>query len=360
MTQQFSSKPMTYGPMIVTPSPLVSGEIGIPYSQSLNASGGQAPYTWSITSGLLPAGLSLLPAGVIFGTPTALFSGVFTLGLVDANGSPTAKAFGMTVVSQLQITTSSIPTGTQGTLYSYPMAASGGAGNDRWSIASQSGTYNTYAIDPVSGVLSTPAANVGSDTLVIKVVDALGAPATGNFTGSIISSFTGLNYVGACASGLSYADVAQPFLNLFKGSGTLVLFSSWNTTVGTSGASTGEEQYLQFDANGYVTSLTALGEGSQTFTAVGTGINISLGTAPGASGPYPAGPYTFQCQGAGTMVFGADVSGLSNPSSGISVSGTAPWTVTSTLAPGQTGTCTVAVAAPSGGIRFWVTSISTP
>ena len=58
---------------ITTTSPLAAGTVGTVYSPvTLAASGGTAPYTWTLAAGspLLPAGLTLSPAGVISGTPT--------------------------------------------------------------------------------------------------------------------------------------------------------------------------------------------------------------------------------------------------------------------------------------------------
>jgi hypothetical protein len=48
------------------------GTNGVPYNVALSATGGQAPYTWSLASGSagLPPGLTLSSAGVISGTPT--------------------------------------------------------------------------------------------------------------------------------------------------------------------------------------------------------------------------------------------------------------------------------------------------
>ena len=72
---------------ITTQSPLASGILNIPYSQQiLTATGGVAPYTFSITSGSLPSGLSLSD-GTIGGTPTA--SGPFsvTIAVVDSAGT---------------------------------------------------------------------------------------------------------------------------------------------------------------------------------------------------------------------------------------------------------------------------------
>jgi hypothetical protein len=56
---------------ITSPQTLPSGTVGSRYLQRLAASGGQTPYTWSISGGTLPAGVTLnAPTGVLEGTPT--------------------------------------------------------------------------------------------------------------------------------------------------------------------------------------------------------------------------------------------------------------------------------------------------
>jgi len=51
---------------------LPSGNKDVPYSFQIEACCGTTPYTWSIHSGSLPAGLSLSSGGVISGTPTTV------------------------------------------------------------------------------------------------------------------------------------------------------------------------------------------------------------------------------------------------------------------------------------------------
>ncbi|QSQ12226.1 putative Ig domain-containing protein [Myxococcus landrumensis] len=57
------------------------------YGQSLSASGGQAPRTWSLVSGTLPPGLSLLDTGVLDGTPSSAGTTSFTVRVTDALGA---------------------------------------------------------------------------------------------------------------------------------------------------------------------------------------------------------------------------------------------------------------------------------
>src|SRR5262249_23957879 len=68
------------------PPSLPSGTAGIAYSQSLSASGGVGPYTFTVTGGTLPAGLSLSGVGVLGGTPSATGTNSFTLAATDTNG----------------------------------------------------------------------------------------------------------------------------------------------------------------------------------------------------------------------------------------------------------------------------------
>ncbi|MFI6479245.1 Ig domain-containing protein [Nonomuraea sp. NPDC050663] len=81
-------------PSIVTTS-LPAPVAGQPYSQTLAARGGVPFYDWRVTSGALPAGLTLDRfTGVISGTPTAT-SGTFTVELrdYDRRSTPVTRTF---------------------------------------------------------------------------------------------------------------------------------------------------------------------------------------------------------------------------------------------------------------------------
>jgi len=70
------------------------------YSQTLAATGGVTPYSWSIISGALPAGLSLNSStGEISGTPTTAETANFTVEVTDSQGTPDSdtKALSITI-----------------------------------------------------------------------------------------------------------------------------------------------------------------------------------------------------------------------------------------------------------------------
>ena len=61
--------------LVITTTSLPDGQINVAYSTTLAATGGTTPYTWSLTSGTLPSGLSLnASTGAITGTPTVSVS----------------------------------------------------------------------------------------------------------------------------------------------------------------------------------------------------------------------------------------------------------------------------------------------
>lgn len=87
----FPETTITVTPLSVTTTTLPNGTVGTAYSQTLSATGGSAPYTWSVSSGTLPAGLTLNTAGLISGNPTTTGTSPFTVLATDsANPATTA------------------------------------------------------------------------------------------------------------------------------------------------------------------------------------------------------------------------------------------------------------------------------
>ena len=93
---------VTASPLVIATQSLTGGTMGIPYSSTLVATGGTTPYTWSVTSGLLPTGLSLnSTTGAISGTPITVGTFNFTVQVTDS-GTPqqsTSQALSIAVTS---------------------------------------------------------------------------------------------------------------------------------------------------------------------------------------------------------------------------------------------------------------------
>src|SRR5690606_14489481 len=78
--------PVLASPIVLTPVSLAGGTVGAGYGGSVSASGGMAPYAYSISAGALPAGLTLASTGSLGGTPTAAGTFNLTVTATDANG----------------------------------------------------------------------------------------------------------------------------------------------------------------------------------------------------------------------------------------------------------------------------------
>jgi hypothetical protein len=165
---------------IVTTS-LPAGTAGTPYSTTLSASGGTQPYTWTLTAGALPAGLTLNGAtGVISGTPAAAASVQLSIQVSDS-GSPAQSqsaalalniSAGATSSSAPHITTTSLPAGQVGSAYTATLAASGGASPYAWSLTS--GTLPAgLSLNGATGLVSgTPGASAAAVPLTFTVTGA--------------------------------------------------------------------------------------------------------------------------------------------------------------------------------------------
>ncbi|MHB8313606.1 MAG: G1 family glutamic endopeptidase, partial [Candidatus Dormibacteria bacterium] len=92
---------------VITTTSLPSATVGRAYSATRAASGGTAPYSWAITSGSLPSGLTLSSGGSIIGTPSAAGTASFGVQVTDST-TPTAE----TATTQLSISVASAATPT--------------------------------------------------------------------------------------------------------------------------------------------------------------------------------------------------------------------------------------------------------
>jgi len=83
--------------LAVTGGTLADGQVSTIYDQNLSASGGTSPYTWTITDGSLPDGLTLSAGGEITGTPISAGTSQFVAQVTDAEGNTAIGTFSLTV-----------------------------------------------------------------------------------------------------------------------------------------------------------------------------------------------------------------------------------------------------------------------
>ena len=164
-------------PLSITSTSLPSGVVGTAYSATLAATGGTTPYTWSLTAGTLPAGLSLnATTGAISGTPTATASATaLTLKLTDSSSPAQSMSVNLTLTIApvpLVISTSSLPSGVVGTAYSATLAATGGTTPYTWSLTA--GTLPAgLSLNATTGAISgTPTATASATALTFKLTDS--------------------------------------------------------------------------------------------------------------------------------------------------------------------------------------------
>jgi len=167
-------------PLSITTAALPNGQISVPYSQAVAATGGVLPYTWTLAPGstLTPLGLILTSAGVIKGTPTGPVgvSPAFTVQVTDSSPTPLTvqKTFTITFSLTLTITTLSLPGGTVGVAYpSTPVLATGGATPYSWSITSGALPPGLQLNSSTGAISGTPTAS-GTNLFTVTVTDANG------------------------------------------------------------------------------------------------------------------------------------------------------------------------------------------
>jgi hypothetical protein len=180
------------------------------YTTTITAQGGNpgSTYTFSVSTGTLPNGLTLNPAtGVISGTPTVAGNSTFTIQVRDtANGTQfpqhtTTQVFTLHVVAPLTITTTTLPNGTVGVPYNQPINTSGGTLPLFFSLTTTSFPPGLLITQPAlgssSGGLAGTPTTAGTYTFSESVADS-GHPqltATQNYSVTIAPVNAGSGFV---------------------------------------------------------------------------------------------------------------------------------------------------------------------
>ncbi|WP_425598817.1 putative Ig domain-containing protein [Xanthomonas cannabis] len=164
--------------IVVAPTTVPGATRGTAYSQALSASGGTAPYTYAIASGVLPAGLTLASNGTLSGTATVEGTFNFTVQATDANSFTGTQAYALTVAGpNLVLPASTLPAGTAGQAYTAAITPATG-GTAPYSYALTAGALPAgVVLDAATGGLSGTPTVAGTFNFTLTASDSTPSPA---------------------------------------------------------------------------------------------------------------------------------------------------------------------------------------
>ncbi|WP_425598854.1 autotransporter domain-containing protein [Xanthomonas euroxanthea] len=141
---------------------------GSAYTQVLTASGGVAPYRYSIASGTLPAGLTLAGDGTLSGTPTTQGTSSFTIAVADAGNASATQAYSFTVSDAAPVAVADVAATMSDAAVTVAVTA-----NDTGNIASigiaTAPTNGTAVVNGLELVYTPAAGFVGTDVVSYTV-----------------------------------------------------------------------------------------------------------------------------------------------------------------------------------------------
>ncbi|NWJ97560.1 MAG: putative Ig domain-containing protein, partial [Chloroflexi bacterium] len=272
----------------LTPTTLPGGIAGTAYSQNLTATGGTAPYTYTITLGTLPTGLTLASNGTLSGNPTVAGTFNFTVTATDANGFTGAQAYSLVLASPtLTLLPTGLPNATIGTPYSQALAGSGGVGPYTFALANGS-TLPTGLSLSSSGIISGTPTLLGPATVNVTVTDANGFSATFAVSLAVVNTTITLS-----PTTLPVLVVSQPYSQTLTALGGTAPYT-YTVTTGTLPVG------LNLASDGTLSGTPTV-VGISTFTVTATDLYASTGTQvytlivmaiPGTNGTITLTPVT--------------------------------------------------------------------
>ena len=170
--------------LAVTPSAVT--QVGQPYSQTSLASGGIAPYIYSIDAGAVPPGTTLDTAtGTVSGTPTTGGGFSYTIKVTDHDAKTATRAVGGSIGLPPALSLAVTPSATAqiGEFYTQTSLASGGIAPYTYSLGGAVPLGTT--LDTATGTVSGTPVTAGAFSYIISVTDSAAQTASQSVNGTV-------------------------------------------------------------------------------------------------------------------------------------------------------------------------------
>lgn len=214
-------------PPSVTTASLSAGTVGTAYSATLAATNGVAPYSWSVTVGALPAGLTLSATGTISGTPTAYGTSSFTVQVKDADGFTATAALSLKInPAPVGITTTSLPNGIVSSAYSATLQSTGGATPITWTVT-VGALPNGLTLAANGAITGTPT-SAGTANFTVQAADS----STPALTATKPLSITVIPVLSITTTSLANGITGTAYSATLQSTGGVAPVT-WSVTVGT-------------------------------------------------------------------------------------------------------------------------------
>ena len=174
-------------PLLITySSPLPGGTVGTRYSLALLAQGGNSPYSWALTGGTLPPGITLASNGSMTGVPTQAGTYNFTVKVTDDSGNTATGTFALVIAAGFSITTPSpLAPGAVGVAYSAQINVTQTTAPYSFSIGSGApppGLSLSASLISAAGTLSGTPTTAGNYSFTMMAADSAGNTASQGYT----------------------------------------------------------------------------------------------------------------------------------------------------------------------------------